>query len=255
MKARFPTWIALLLALVAILLVFVFLRDHEAPATQKPAISSSNADEKIDSSKPGVTGTKSIQQAGRTSDVAEAVKAVYAGAKITPDGKTRLDVTALEKSFKGYVPPVDLSSSSEVPRMRAEYMASTLTAALDMDTSYQPKLAAILEAYYGADTRQRPSASPEERESQSRSGLCKQARAELATSLPVEVREQLQEVFGSPNFLFETMSVSAEIIELEKDGNTVVTNGDAVFGIFGNGAVFMNGNSTSLENKPPRQVR
>jgi hypothetical protein len=69
------------------------------------------------------------------------------------------------------------------------------------------------------------------------------------------VREQLQEVFGSSNFLFETMSVSAEIIELEKDGRIVVTNGDAVFGIFGNGAVFMNGNSTSFENKAPRQVR
>lgn len=262
MKARSFTWIALLLASVTILLVALFLRDHDTPASEELAIPAGRAPKTGDSGDSRFSEPKNTPRDDTTNNVIEvrgagynwgtAVKAVYAGAKITPDGKTRLDVTALEKSFKGYASPVDLSNSSEPSRMRAEYMASTLTAALDLNTSHQPALAAVLEGYYGVDSRERPSHSPENPESRSRSELCKRARAELATSLPVEVREQLEEVFGSPNFLFETMSVAAEVIELEKDGKVVVTSGDAVFGILGNGAVFMNGNSTSFENKTPQ---
>jgi len=262
MKTPSRTSIKLLLALGAIALVVALVRNRNGLTTPRSESSSADAPGLAHTAEVTSPAAKGAQQGLGSNDVREvrgagynwgaALKTVYAGAKIAPNGKTQLDVTALEKSFKGFASPVDLSNASEAPKMRAEYLASTLTAALDLDASHQPALAAILEAYYRTDSNQWPLEFFENPGTQSRSELCQQARVKLATALPADVQEQFQEIFGSPNFLFETMSVAAEVIELEKNGRVVVTSGDAVFGIFGNGSVFMNGNSSSSEAKQPR---
>lgn len=83
-----------------------------------------------------------------------ALKNLYAGAKINADGSTRLNVTALNKSFKGYHAPIDLGDRSVSAHLRAEYMAAAVLGALDLDAGSQPALVPLLESYYDQDAVQ-----------------------------------------------------------------------------------------------------
>lgn len=177
-----------------------------------------------------------------------ALKTVYASAKIAPDGKLRLNVTALEGSFKGYPCPVDLNNSSEPAGLRAEYLASSVTSALDLNATHQPELAALIKDYYATDSQQSRVTDEAER-TRGRSELCKQARVAITSILPGDVREQFTEMFRSENFLFQSRSVSADTIEMErKEFDTVASDG-AVFTIANNGALEITAGSFITEHK------
>jgi hypothetical protein len=175
-----------------------------------------------------------------------ALKAVHAGSRIAPDGTTLLDVTAMEKSFKGHVSPVDLDNSSASSQFRAEYLAATITAALDLDATYQPALMAILGRLYDNDSDPRISQLSEKQRERERTDLCRLARTELTSALPSTVQDQFQNIFGSPNFLFETMSVAAQNIEFERDEFFSAFNGNAVFRISKDGSLSVTSESSSV---------
>ena len=176
-----------------------------------------------------------------------ALKNLYAGAKLNADGSTRLNVTALEKSFKGYRFPVDLDDHSAPSRLRAEYLAAAVLAALDLDAASQPDLIPVLESFYDQDVAN--SNLSAEQQAQLRATLCEKAREQLGDSLPGNLRGQLDEIFGSPKFLFETRSIAAQTIELELSGAKSVTDGNAVLGIGRDGSVTITGQSNTVEHK------
>jgi hypothetical protein len=153
------------------------------------------------------------------------------------------------KSFKGYVAPVDLANASASSNLRAEYLSASITAALDLDVSRQPHLAAILESYYASDAGARdPDDAAQERR---RAELSDDARRRIAPALPQETLEQFQDIFRSPTFLFQTMSVAAENIEYGFDGSRISASGNAVFTIKSDGSYSINAESTSASGIKP----
>jgi len=173
-----------------------------------------------------------------------ALKNVFAGAALDSDGKTRLNVSALEKSFKGNVAPIDLASATAAPQLRAEYLSASITAALDLDAVHQPKLVAILEGIYADDSA--ASDSEEDARARQRAELTEQARIKILSSLPPEVLDQFSEIFRSPRFLFETRSFVVDSIDYNGGGGALSTKGNTVFSIGNDGKVSITSESTTF---------
>ena len=85
----------------------------------------------------------------------KALNEVYAANTVNSEGVRHLDLTKLAKSFRKFERPVNLEDASALTQARAEYLASVITAALDLKTSYQAQLADILQDYYTSDWRNR----------------------------------------------------------------------------------------------------
>src|SRR5437867_74719 len=80
-----------------------------------------------------------------------ALRALYATAFVAPDGTKELNITNLVRSYKGVPTPINLSDPSVPPTPRAEYLAATITAALDMPSNPQGPIARTLERFYSLD--------------------------------------------------------------------------------------------------------
>ncbi|MDQ3624637.1 MAG: hypothetical protein M3463_19490 [Verrucomicrobiota bacterium] len=172
------------------------------------------------------------------------LKETFAAATRNPDGTKHLDLTDLVKSFKGVARPVDLASAFASPQLRAEYLAAAMTSALDLPTVEQPLIANLLRDFYAADYALRDSA--EAVRSEQRSKLCRQARSRLAALLPAETLRGFSELFGSPNLLFETMSVTADSMALRSTSSSgsstsAASGNDLKISIQANGGVSVRG--------------
>ncbi len=179
-----------------------------------------------------------------------ALNAVYAVSTLSPDGKRNLNLTELKKSFEGFDRPVNLEEASALPQARAEYFASVMTAALSLGAGHQAELAGVLQGYYSSDWQRRELAQAEQTNERSR--LSGAAREELATLLPREAQGQFQEMFASPDFLFRSMSVSADEITLDIGQGTALATGNAVLTVDPNGAVRIESSGSSFQQKKNR---
>jgi hypothetical protein len=184
-----------------------------------------------------------------------ALKNVFAGASLAADGTTNLNLSELEKSFKGHAAPIDLASATASPVLRAEYLSATITTALDIGASHQPILAAILEKFYAADAA--VSDPGDDARNDRRAKLAGQARDTIVDAIPAEAREQFREIFRSPMFLFETRSVAAENIQYDRGEITMSATGNAVYTIGNDGSVSFTADSTTTvqaQRKPKGQA-
>jgi hypothetical protein len=259
-KANYRRLVTFLLVLVVVLLAAAFLRNRAVQIEKTPGASVVDRVKAIRSTKFALPQSNTLQpgtddatppslraepEAARGAGYiwGTALKNVYASASLSPDGTTRLDVSDMVKSFKGYVAPVDLANASASSNLRAEYLSATITAALDLDVSNQPNFVAILQSYYASDARaqDRDETARENR----RSELSNDARRRIVPALPQEALDQFRDIFRSPTFLFQTMSVAAENIEYGFDGSRISAKGSAVFAIKSDGSRSITAESTS----------
>jgi hypothetical protein len=80
-----------------------------------------------------------------------------------------------------------------------------------------------------------------------RSELSDDARRRIALALPQGAEDQFRDIFRSPGFLFQTMSVAAENIEYGFDGSRMMARGNAVFAINSDGSRSIKADSTSVD--------
>jgi hypothetical protein len=176
----------------------------------------------------------------------DGLKHVFATTTTAPDGRKRLNVTPLVKSFEGVAAPVDLADSTVAPSIRAEYLAAVIVAALDQDVSSQPALTRILTSCYEADAAL-PKLETAELNGK-RTEISAVGRTRLATALPSTAQEQFKEVFRSPMFLFETRSIAADSIEYQK----ALADGNVVFRLQKDGALSFTADQTSFMQAPAK---
>ena len=179
----------------------------------------------------------------------KALNEVYAANTVNSEGVRHLDLTKLAKSFRKFERPVNLEDASALTQARAEYLASVITAALDLKTSYQAQLADILQDYYTSDWRNREIGQNEKANERGR--LSDAARNELVAFLPSEAREKFLEIFASRVFLFRSMSLSANEITLEVGGGTVNTTGSVAFTVDPGGAIQFESAGMSFQSTKP----
>jgi hypothetical protein len=247
-------------ALLLLLLSLVFQRQSiEVPVPQippasvepaSPAGSRSNSSRFFDAQAVGPSESNedaalnNEMRAARGSGYlwGKALNGVYAPATSGADRPQRLDLTQLERSFKGFVRPVNLEDHTASRQARAEYLSAVITSALDLNTAEQPILAELLQEYYAADSR---AGTPQDNE---RTKLSSEAREALLARLPRDAGELFQTVFNTPDFLFRSMFVTADELTLAKGGGTVLATGGATFTIGRDGALLFDANSVSVEN-------
>jgi hypothetical protein len=244
-RIRFSVFTALCLLLLALVLVSERWI-HEIPPQEISTVSiapvSSRGSEQLPTrSEPRATATTDVDEDSVWSNQmrqargagylwGKALNTVYAATTLSAEGKRRLDVTELERSFKGFVRPVNLEDTSASPQARAEYLAAVITTALDLSASWQPDLTRVLEDYYAADS------SSGAQDSQ-RAQLSRQARDVLVALLPPESAEQFRIIFNTPDFLFRSMFIVADEITLANADGSMLATGEARFTIKNNGAL------------------
>jgi hypothetical protein len=158
-----------------------------------------------------------------------ALRELFAAATIAPDGTKELDVSNLKRAYRGFRRPIELADPSVSPTLRAEYLAATITAGLNMPTAEQGPIAQLLERYFAADYALRDldaAALADER-----SNLSREARSELDALLPINAQAEFRKLFASPTFLFVTMCVTADRILLREGVGTTTASGNATLTI------------------------